>query len=83
MTYAEFILWSQYRAKYGPLNPVRMYDRGFAIVASQVNRSVGGKAVPNDFISYGKDVEPDIEVDEEGFIAAIGSRAKVGRRRGR
>lgn len=68
-----------YRAKYGPLSPVRMYDQGLALVASQINNAHGGKAKATDFMPYGKDPEPDIE--EGDFIAALMAtgKARMGR----
>ena len=70
--------WMAYRLKYGPLNPIRMYDQGPALIASQVNNAHGGKARPIDFIPYGKqDVEKDLT--EEEFIAALGPGVRIGR----
>lgn len=81
MTQREFELWGSYRSKYGPLNPVRMYDQGSAVIASQVNNSGGGKAKPSDFMPYGKEVEE--EVDQEDFLAALmkTGRARMGNRK--
>lgn len=79
ITYKEFELWLQYRAKYGPLNPVRRYDHGAALVASQINNAHGGKARPVDFMPYGKEDEP-LSINE--FIAAtFGNGVKIGKRR--
>lgn len=66
ITTREFDLWCQYRNKYGPLDPVRKYDRGFALLSSLLANAHGGKTVPNDFLPYGKDkIE---EQDEDQFI---------------
>lgn len=77
MTHREFQTWVAYREKYGPLNPVRKYDAGLAVVASQLSNAFGGHTKPSDFMPYGK--EPDKEVDAPGFIAALGKGVKVGR----
>lgn len=81
MTLRELDVWYQYRFKYGPLNPVRMYDQGAAITASQINNAHGGKARPLDFMPYGKIKEAEPELDTEEFIAALmrTGRAKMGR----
>lgn len=78
MTYMEFDLWCQYRSKYGPLDPVRRFDRGPALVTSMIANVNGGKAVPNDFIPYGKAL---IEDSEEEFITQLMAtgKARMGR----
>ncbi len=76
----EYELWLKYRHKYGPLNPVRKYDEGLAIVASQINRAFGGKATPLDFMPYGKE-EQVIDLNEDEFISKLGKGAKIGKRR--
>ena len=72
-------MWCAYRNKYGPLNPVRMYDQGAALISSQINNAHGGKAKATDFMPYGKEPEPDF--DEDGLVAALMStgRARMGR----
>lgn len=76
----EFNVWIRYRTKYGPMNPVRRYDMGPAIVASMISRVNGRRASALDFLPYGKDPEPDVDVDEDGFLAALAGRAKDGRK---
>lgn len=73
-------MWSAYREKYGPLNPVRMYDQGHAIVAWQINNSHQGKAKPIDFMPWSnkRQEQPD-GLSAEEFIAALGKGAKIGR----
>lgn len=75
----ELNVWALYRKKYGPLSPVRMYDQGSALVASQINNAHGGKAKPNDFIFYGK--EPEVEIDNTSMIDLLmkTGRARMGR----
>lgn len=67
----ELNIWHLYRKKYGPMNPVRKYDQGHSLVASQINRAHGGQAKPIDFIMYGKEAEKQIEVDDNLFIEAL------------
>lgn len=82
----ELDLWVRYRKKYGPLDPVRRFDTGAAIIASTLVRVHGGKSVPADFLAYGKSQrqESDTEVDFDGFTAALMAaapgRVKYGRR---
>lgn len=63
------------------MNPVRMYDRGAAIIASQISNAFGQKTSPNDFIPYGKETDKNDELDGEELITALMStgRAKIGR----
>lgn len=82
MGYREYLLWCKYREKYGPLNPVRMYDRGAAIIAAMVNNAHGGKAKPDDFIPYGKAQEEESEIDISEYIkAAFGGKVNIGKRK--
>lgn len=82
MGYREYILWTKYRKKYGPLSPIRMYDRGAAIISATINNAHGGKAKPEDYIPYGKDTSEDIEVDISQYIQAVfGGKVKIGRRK--
>lgn len=79
MSSRELELWGQYRKKYGPLNPVRKYDAGAALIASQINNAHGGKAKPLDFMVYGKEPEQDIIVNPDEFMSLL---AKVGPEKG-
>lgn len=80
MGYREFDLWCRYRNKYGPLNPVRMYDQGHALTASQINNAHGGKAKPIDFMPYGKEAAEEPSIQE--FIkSTFGNGVKIGKRR--
>lgn len=74
MTRREFNLWGKYLAKHGPLNPMRMYDRGAAIIAQQINAAHGGKAKFEDFLlQYG---EPEEDTDAE-FAKLLSGGARV------
>lgn len=80
MGYREYLMWNAYRNKYGPMNPLRMYDQSGAVVASTVANSVGNKTTPKDFMFYmRKDENEDEFVGEEEFIKALGSGVKIGR----
>ena len=67
--------------KYGSMNPVRMYDRGTAIVAAILSRVNGGKAEPEDFFLMERQDEK--VVDEDEFLNALMTTGKVqiGKRR--
>lgn len=81
MSASEFNLWLAYRSKYGPLNPVRKYDAGSALIASIINRAHGGKATAKDFMPWGKEPEKEIEVAPSDFIDAVAKLkgARIGR----
>lgn len=87
ISWAEYQMWMEYRIKYGPLNPVRMYDQAGAITAAQINNIYGGKASPMDFIFYGKDKQEEAQegaggLPLEAFIKALGG-VKIGQRKRR
>jgi len=76
MGYREYLVWNAYRNKYGPLNPVRMYDQAGAIVASQINNAYGGKAKPIDFMPYAPKQE---EKTDDEILEALILGGKIGR----
>lgn len=81
MSRSEFSLWCRYRAKYGPMNPVRMFDQSGAFVAAQVNNAHGGKATPKDFMPHYKEHEQQ-EVSIQEFVDKVLKGAvKIGKRR--
>lgn len=82
MGYSEYLLWCKYRKKYGPINPIRMYDRGPAIVATQINNAYRGKAKVEDFIAFGKEETPEVDISEY-IQAAFGGKVKIGKRKRR
>ena len=52
----DFQKYLDYRDKYGPLSPVRMYDRGPAIVSTTLKRVNGdANSKPADFLLYGQE----------------------------
>jgi len=75
----ELDLWGRYRNKYGPMNPVRKYDAGPALISSLINQSNGGKAKPKDFMPYGREVDEygDDIVDADKFIQMLKSHPKA------
>lgn len=50
----EFESWAAYIRAYGPLNINRHLERGFALIAMQINRGLGGKAEMMDYMPYAK-----------------------------
>ena len=91
MGYREYELWCRYRQKYGPLNPVRMYDRAGAMVATQINNAHGGKAKPQDFMLLNEnheveDFNPDNDVKlliKSGAMIQSDRQVKIGKRKRR
>lgn len=79
ITISEFRVWLAYRKKYGPMNPVRTYDAGPAIIASLISQAHGGKATPKDFMPYGHTEEEEMSVDD--LMKAFRGGVKIGKRR--
>ena len=52
MTYAEALDWMAYIRKRGSLNPGLRIDAAVAVLATQINRALGGKAEMQDFLPY-------------------------------
>ena len=76
LTVNEVAAWGAYRKKYGPMNPIRRYDLGSAIIASSIYRVNGGKTSPNDFLIYAQ--EKDREVGTEEFLDILEKGKKHG-----
>lgn len=64
MTYDEFKSWCAYRDKRGPLNPMLRQDGNFAVIATLINRALGGKANPADFMPWAKDEPEEASLDD-------------------
>lgn len=57
-----------------------MYDRPAALIASMINNAHGGKAKPQDFLPFGRELEEEQEIDGDGFINLLkATGAKIGR----
>lgn len=52
MSHVEFKSWLAYRAKWGPLDPVRRYDRPAALVAHLIAATNGGKGKMQDMMPW-------------------------------
>lgn len=89
MSYSEWVLWNKYFNKYGPLNPVRKYDRSGAILGHMVNHALGGKSKLEDFFPWGVknsvDNNDDDEVEDlsigEYIKKVFGGKVKIGKRK--
>lgn len=55
MTSDEEEVWRLYRAKRGPLNPMLRQESGFALLATMISRTNGGKADMADFMPWASD----------------------------
>ena len=75
ITPSEINVWLAYRRKFGPMNPVRQFDRPAALMATMMARTMGGSktAKIHDFMPYGHHVkeEEDEFVDADTFLAAL------------
>lgn len=52
ITYAEALKWAAYRERFGPLNLGMRLEAGFALIAWQINRAIGGSAEMSDFMPH-------------------------------
>ncbi|BBT39086.1 phage tail assembly protein T [Pseudomonas putida] len=52
LSYVEVLAWVAYRDKHGSLNLARRNELAAALIALQINRSVGGKADLYDFMPH-------------------------------
>jgi hypothetical protein len=52
MSHKEWMDWLGYFSRNGRLDPIRMYDRGYALLSSIVNKALGGTGNMEDFLPY-------------------------------
>ena len=77
MSHKEWMDWLDYFNRNGRLDPIRMYDRGYALLSSIVNKALGGKGELEDFLPY-KPTPKELNLDD--FVKAFGM-VKNGRSR--
>lgn len=68
--------WLEYFTRVGRLDPVRLYDRGSAMLASKIDAAVGVKSELKDYLPHFK--EPDIDVPVSEAIKLFGGEVKRG-----
>lgn len=68
MTYAEAYSWYLYIRKHGSLNIGSRLEYGFALIAKQINRALGGKAEITDFMPHFEPVAPSLDEAVESWI---------------
>lgn len=76
MSYAEFIRWCKFFEKSGRCGPVRMFDRGFALLAWKIDHALGGNSEMTNYLPFYK--EPDLDVPVEQAIKMFGGELKRG-----
>lgn len=61
MSHAESLVWQAYMEKRGSLNLGMRLEGGFALLASMINRALGGHAKPDDYMPHYEAPEASIE----------------------
>lgn len=70
----EVEIWARYRAKNGPLSPIRAYDRPAAVICSTLAAVFGNKANLEDFMPFGREEKV---IDNNALIKALVSAGKA------
>lgn len=70
MTHREFMDWLEYFSRVGRVGPIRLYDRGPALLAWKIDQVVGGKSQMTDYLPA--TAEPEVEASVEDVIKAFG-----------
>jgi hypothetical protein len=68
--------WLDYFARIGRVDPVRLYDRGPALLAWKIDSVMGGKSEMKDYLPHYK--EEDIDVPVAEAIRLFGGEVKRG-----
>jgi hypothetical protein len=61
MPYAEAVQWVEYMRKRGSLNVGQRVEAAIAVLSTQVNRALGGKAEFADFAPHWDQPEPQLD----------------------
>ena len=61
MSYAEAVQWVEYMRRRGSLNVGQRVEAAIAVLSTQVNRALGGKAEFSDFAPHWDQPEPQLE----------------------
>jgi len=64
MTMDEAAAWASYRERRGPLSTTRKLEWGFALLAMQINRALGGDQEMTDFMPYHHDDDQSISLEQ-------------------
>lgn len=79
MTYPEFLSWCAFIAKRGSLNTGSRIEHGFALLATVISRTNGGKAQMKDFLPVREEPEPPSIEGTFRMLKAKFMEAKRGR----
>ena len=76
MSYAEALLWQEYLEKRGTVHIGMRLEACTALLAMVINRSVGGKATMDDFLSHFDERQPTVEEAMKELMAGVNPTAK-------
>lgn len=68
--------WLDYFARIGRVDPIRLYDRGFALLAWKIDAAMGQKSEIKDYLPHYE--EPEIDVPIADAIKYFGGEVKRG-----
>lgn len=78
MSYAEASAWMAYRREKGPLTLHRI-ETYLAVISTQINHALGGKAKVEQFIQWGKETPKELTI--ESVAAAMRATVKKPRKK--
>lgn len=70
MTHREFMGWLEYFSRIGRVGPLRLYDRGPALIAWQIDRALGRSSQLTDYLPVIETA--DVEASLEDVIKEFG-----------
>lgn len=70
MTHREWMEWLDYFSRIGRVDPIRLYDRGPALLAWKIDLATGNKTEIKDYLPHYE--EPEIEVPVSEAIKYFG-----------
>ena len=71
MTHIEARRWQAYMEQRGTLNLGLRIEAGFALLATQINRALGGKAKIEDFLPQRKQPDTDVAASAQDIFALL------------
>lgn len=64
MTHKEWMEWLDYFSRVGRLDPVRLYDRGPALLAWRMDAAMGGQTTIKNYLPFSSEPEGSANVND-------------------
>lgn len=78
MTHKEWMEWLEYFTRVGRLDPIRLYDRGPALLAWKIDQIAGNQSTMERYLPHQPEEEAEVEATVGDVLKAFGGVVKRG-----